>query len=248
MFRSRRRIGVYSYHFFWADDIYGNFLGMAVGRTNKRSARSYRQSAGPGVLRSKLGLPAGISAAGYQNSRPANSRSRPTTSQPDCAVQNKRRRYRLGSPSATTGCAEPSGQAGLPAADMRWRRLLFPAAVNALGDRGDGMSTEVWWTPAYPFKSSLTGQAPPARRRMGGARQAMDPADRLRPVVGVGRRRCRTRSGQRLAARCDRRPRHGDGGRTRGSGQPDQERRGDLAVAGNGVNRAASQIRAPDRA
>jgi branched-chain amino acid transport system substrate-binding protein len=36
--------------------------------------------------------------------------------------------------------------------------FLFPAAVNALGDRGDGMSTEVWWTPAYPFKSSLTGQ------------------------------------------------------------------------------------------
>jgi len=36
--------------------------------------------------------------------------------------------------------------------------FLFPSAVNALGDRGDGMSTEVWWTPAYPFKSSLTGQ------------------------------------------------------------------------------------------
>ena len=37
--------------------------------------------------------------------------------------------------------------------------FLFPSAVNALGDRGDGMSTEVWWTPAYPFKSSLTGQS-----------------------------------------------------------------------------------------
>jgi branched-chain amino acid transport system substrate-binding protein len=29
--------------------------------------------------------------------------------------------------------------------------------VEALGELGDGMSTEVWWTPQHPFKSSLTG-------------------------------------------------------------------------------------------
>jgi branched-chain amino acid transport system substrate-binding protein len=38
------------------------------------------------------------------------------------------------------------------------KALLFPGAVAALGARADGMSTEIWWTPAYPFKSSLTGQ------------------------------------------------------------------------------------------
>jgi branched-chain amino acid transport system substrate-binding protein len=36
--------------------------------------------------------------------------------------------------------------------------LLFPSSVDNLGARGDGMSTEVWWTPDFPFKSSLTGQ------------------------------------------------------------------------------------------
>jgi branched-chain amino acid transport system substrate-binding protein len=36
--------------------------------------------------------------------------------------------------------------------------LLFPSSVNNLAARGDGMSTEVWWTPAFPFKSSVTGQ------------------------------------------------------------------------------------------
>lgn len=36
--------------------------------------------------------------------------------------------------------------------------LLFPSAVEALGNYGDGLSTEVWWTPAWPYKSSLTGQ------------------------------------------------------------------------------------------
>jgi branched-chain amino acid transport system substrate-binding protein len=38
------------------------------------------------------------------------------------------------------------------------KALLFPAAIEALGELGDGMSTEVWWTPSHPFKSSLTGQ------------------------------------------------------------------------------------------
>jgi branched-chain amino acid transport system substrate-binding protein len=36
--------------------------------------------------------------------------------------------------------------------------LLFPAAVDALGPRGDGLTTEVWWSPGSPFKSSLSGQ------------------------------------------------------------------------------------------
>ena len=38
------------------------------------------------------------------------------------------------------------------------KALLFPTAVEALGDRGAGMSTEVWWSHHHPFKSSLTGE------------------------------------------------------------------------------------------
>ena len=38
------------------------------------------------------------------------------------------------------------------------KAFLFPSGVAALGARADGMSTEVWWSPAYPFRSSLTGQ------------------------------------------------------------------------------------------
>jgi branched-chain amino acid transport system substrate-binding protein len=37
--------------------------------------------------------------------------------------------------------------------------FLFPAGVEALGDRGDGMSTEVLWNPHLPYHSSLTGQS-----------------------------------------------------------------------------------------
>jgi branched-chain amino acid transport system substrate-binding protein len=39
------------------------------------------------------------------------------------------------------------------------KALLMPSAVQSLGPRGKDLSTEVWWTPAHPFKSSLTGQS-----------------------------------------------------------------------------------------
>ena len=38
------------------------------------------------------------------------------------------------------------------------KALLFPPAIEALGDRGDGLTTEVWWSPSHPFRSGLTGQ------------------------------------------------------------------------------------------
>ncbi|HUZ75334.1 MAG TPA: ABC transporter substrate-binding protein [Stellaceae bacterium] len=38
------------------------------------------------------------------------------------------------------------------------KALLFPSAVEALGSRGAGLTTEVWWSLHHPFKSGLTGQ------------------------------------------------------------------------------------------
>ena len=39
------------------------------------------------------------------------------------------------------------------------KALLFPSVINSLGARGDGLTTEIWWTPDHPFKSGLTGQS-----------------------------------------------------------------------------------------
>ena len=50
-------------------------------------------------------------------------------------------------------------QQGLqPMANTMAKALLFPSAVEALGKIGYGLSSEVWWSPSHPFKSSLTGQ------------------------------------------------------------------------------------------
>lgn len=35
----------------------------------------------------------------------------------------------------------------------------FPAAISAFGDRAEGLTVELMWSPAHPFKSSLTGQS-----------------------------------------------------------------------------------------
>ena len=50
-------------------------------------------------------------------------------------------------------------QQGLkPDAVTMAKSILFPSALEALGKIGYGLSSEVWWSPSHPFKSSLTGQ------------------------------------------------------------------------------------------
>jgi branched-chain amino acid transport system substrate-binding protein len=39
------------------------------------------------------------------------------------------------------------------------KALLFPSVIESLGDRGNGLTSEIWWTPSHPFKSGLTGQS-----------------------------------------------------------------------------------------
>ena len=39
------------------------------------------------------------------------------------------------------------------------KAILFPQSVEALGEAGHNLSSEVWWCNTHPFKSSLTGQS-----------------------------------------------------------------------------------------
>ena len=39
------------------------------------------------------------------------------------------------------------------------KALLFPSVIESLGGRGDGLTSEIWWTPTHPFNSSLTGES-----------------------------------------------------------------------------------------
>jgi branched-chain amino acid transport system substrate-binding protein len=62
-------------------------------------------------------------------------------------------------PDFTTFWKQAAQQGFNPKIASIGKALLFPASVEALGDLGDGMSTEVWWSPSHPFSSSLTGDS-----------------------------------------------------------------------------------------
>jgi branched-chain amino acid transport system substrate-binding protein len=62
-------------------------------------------------------------------------------------------------PDAKTFLTQARQQGFRPKIITLGKALLFPGAIDALGDLGDGLSTEVWWSPSHPFTSSLTRQS-----------------------------------------------------------------------------------------
>ena len=62
-------------------------------------------------------------------------------------------------PDAKTFLTQAKQQGFKPKVITLGKALLFPGAIDALGELGDGLTSEVWWSPSHPFKSSLTGQS-----------------------------------------------------------------------------------------
>jgi branched-chain amino acid transport system substrate-binding protein len=61
-------------------------------------------------------------------------------------------------PDFTNFWKQASQQGWKPKLATYAKALLFPQSIEALGVIGAGLTTEVWWTPKHPFKSSLTGE------------------------------------------------------------------------------------------
>jgi branched-chain amino acid transport system substrate-binding protein len=141
-----------------------NFVGMWQSvSTNKKVGTLYVDNpAGHAFADQKTGLPAGIKQAGFQEISTGHFQI--TTDD----FANQVSTFKNAGTDIVSGFTfgnhwvtfwNQAAQTGLkPQVCTVAAAFLFPSAVNALGDRGDGMSTEVWWTPAYPFRSSLTGQ------------------------------------------------------------------------------------------
>jgi branched-chain amino acid transport system substrate-binding protein len=62
-------------------------------------------------------------------------------------------------PDAKTFLTQARQQGFKPKVVTLGKALLFPGAIEALGDLGYGLTTEVWWSPSHPFTSSLTRQS-----------------------------------------------------------------------------------------
>ena len=60
-------------------------------------------------------------------------------------------------PDFTTFWTQAKQQGYTPKIASIGKAILFPQAVEALGETGHNLSSEVWWSPAHPFASSLDG-------------------------------------------------------------------------------------------
>ena len=62
-------------------------------------------------------------------------------------------------PDFTTFWNQAQQQGFKPKVASIGKALLFPQSVEALGKSANNLSSEVWWSPSHPFKSSLTGES-----------------------------------------------------------------------------------------
>jgi branched-chain amino acid transport system substrate-binding protein len=61
-------------------------------------------------------------------------------------------------PDFTTFWNQANQKGFKPKAVSVGKCILFSVALEALGKTGNNLSSEVWWSPTHPFKSSLNGQ------------------------------------------------------------------------------------------
>jgi branched-chain amino acid transport system substrate-binding protein len=154
----------YTYHFFWGlEDIEAVFLDMWESLDTNKVVAGLFPNDGDGNAWGdpELGFPAFFEPEGYTIVDPG----RFQTGTQDFTAQISE--YKEEGAEILTGVPIPpdftnfwtqaAQQGFVPKIASVGKALLFPPSVEALGDIGEGMSTEVWWTPTHPFSSSLTG-------------------------------------------------------------------------------------------
>ncbi len=156
----------WTYHFFWGlEDIIGVFTNMWSTVPNNKVVGALWPNDGDGNAwgDAKLGFPPELTKQGYTIVDPG----RYTNGTEDFSSQIdqfKKAGVEIVTgvpipPDWTTFWKQASQQGFKPKIASVGKALLFPSAVEALGDLGDGMSTEVWWSPNHPFSSSLTNES-----------------------------------------------------------------------------------------
>jgi branched-chain amino acid transport system substrate-binding protein len=155
----------WSYHFFWGlEDVIENFTTMwATQDTNQVVAAMFPNDPdGNAWADPEKGLPPALAAKGYTLVDPGRYQNGTEDFSPQIA-QFKEAGAQIVTgvmipPDFTTFWKQCAQQGFKPICATIGKALLFPSSIEALGDIGAGLTTEVWWTPTYPFTSSLTGE------------------------------------------------------------------------------------------
>ncbi|WP_207101740.1 ABC transporter substrate-binding protein [Paracoccus shandongensis] len=155
----------WTYHFFWGlDEALNTYVGLWNGLdSNKVVGMLFPQNIdGETWGNEEYGLPAPTRAAGYEVVIPGYFQPRTNDFSAQIAEFKAKGCEIIGGiaypDDLKTFVTQCNQQGFKPKAITVAAALLFPGGVEAMGGLGNGMTTEVWWTPAFPFQSSLTGQ------------------------------------------------------------------------------------------
>ncbi|MEP3635785.1 MAG: ABC transporter substrate-binding protein [Paracoccaceae bacterium] len=156
----------FTYHFFWGlEDVIGNFLDLwgNSGAAKKIGGLFPNDADGNAWGDPELGFPKPLAEAGYSLTDPG--RYQPLNDdfsnyiaafkEAGCEIITGN----MIAPDFATFWAQAAQQEFRPKVVTIGKALLFPSVIESLGDRGDGLTSEIWWSPNHPFNSSLSGMS-----------------------------------------------------------------------------------------
>lgn len=156
----------YSFHFFWGlEDVISVFTAMWGQLDTNKSVGGLFPNDGDGNAWGdpNVGFPPVLAKGGYSLTDPG----RYQNLTDDFSAQINA--FKQGNVEIVTGVPIPpdfttfwtqAKQQGFnPKVASIGKAILFPQAVEALGDGGNNLSSEVWWSPSHPFKSSLNAMS-----------------------------------------------------------------------------------------
>jgi branched-chain amino acid transport system substrate-binding protein len=154
----------WTYHAFWGlEDVIANFVSMwdSSGAAKIVGGLFPNDSDGNAWGDAERGFPKPLAAAGYKLVDPGRYENMNNDFTSQIAA------FKAAGVEIVTGVMIPpdfatfwsqAAQQGFkPKVVTVGKALLFPSSIEALG--GDGLTSEIWWSPNHPFKSSLTGQS-----------------------------------------------------------------------------------------
>lgn len=154
----------YTYHFFWGlEDIIASFLDLwdSSGVAKTVAGVFPNDADGNAWGDEELGLPGPLAEAGYKLIDPG--RYQPINDdfsnyigafkEAGCEIVTGN----MIPPDFATFWSQCAQQDFRPKVVTIGKALLFPSVIDSLGDRGEGLTSEIWWSPNHPFSSSLGG-------------------------------------------------------------------------------------------
>ncbi len=156
----------WTYHFFWGlEDIIGVFLDLWNSQETNKVVGGLWPNDGDGLAWSspEVGFPPALEQAGYTVIDPGRYENLKDDFSAEITlfIENDVEIVTgvMLPPDLGTFLTQASQQGFNPVMFTVGKAALFPSVVQSISDNlGEGLTTEIWWTPSHPFTSSLTGE------------------------------------------------------------------------------------------